>query len=295
MSQIKIWKILELLNTTTAFFEQKGIENPRLNTEQLLGKTLTMSRVDLYLSFERPLSISELNIFREFVRRRSQREPLQYILGESEFMGLPFTVNPSVLIPRPETEVLVEEVLKLKETFGTVQPLIVDVGTGSGCIPLSLAHFWKEAACYGLDVSAEALNTARSNAALNHLEEQVQFIEHDVFEKWNEELPDKIQILISNPPYISEAEMSDLQPEVRDYEPRIALSDEGDGLRFYRRLFALAASESVPYCDYMFVEMSGSQPERITALAEQYDFHTIESINDLNGIPRVLKVKVKNG
>ncbi len=295
MSQTKIWKILELLNATTAFFEQKGIENPRLNTEQLLGKTLNMNRVDLYLSFERPLSAAELDLFRGYVRRRSKREPLQYILGESEFMGLPFTVNPSVLIPRPETEVLVEEVLKLKETFGTVQPLVVDIGTGSGCIPLSLAHFWKEVTCYGLDISQAALETAQKNAARNHLGEQVLFMEHDVFEKWNGKLPDKIHILISNPPYISEAEMKELEAEVRDYEPRIALSDEEDGLRFYKRLFGLSASDSAPFCDYLFVEMSGSQPERITELAGRYKFNEIESINDLNGIPRVLKVKVKNG
>ncbi len=293
MSQNKTWKILDLLNTTTAFFEQKGIENPRLNTEQLLGKTLNMNRVDLYLSFERPLSVSELDIFREYVRRRSQREPLQYILGESEFMGLPFNVNPSVLIPRPETEALVEEVLKLKETFSAIPPLIVDVGTGSGCIPLSLAHFWKEAKCIGLDISEEALKTARKNARLNQLEEQTEFVAHDIFTEWKGHFPDKIQILISNPPYISAEEMQELQPEVRDYEPRIALSDDGDGLRFYRRLFEMAASESAPLCDYLFVEMSGSQPERITELAGRYKFNKIENINDLNGIPRVLKVKRK--
>lgn len=293
MSQNKIWKILELLNTTTAFFEQKGIENPRLNTEQLLGKALNMSRVDLYVSFERPLSVSELNGFRELVRRRSQREPLQYILGESEFMGLPFNVNPSVLIPRPETEVLVEEVLKLKETFAEIQPFIVDVGTGSGCIPLSLAHFWKEASCFGLDVSAAALKTARGNAVLNQLEEKIVFMEHDIFRGWNGNLPEKIQILISNPPYISAAEMATLEPEVRDYEPRIALSDEEDGLRFYKRLFELAASEQAPFCDYLLVEMSGSQPQKIEALAGRYAFEEMKQINDLNGIPRVLKVKVK--
>ena len=295
MAKAKQWQVLELLNTTSKFLEQKGIENPRLNTEQLLGKVLNLSRVELYVSFERPLSPSELNDFRQLVKRRANREPLQYILGETEFMGLPFEVSPAVLIPRPETEVLVEEVLKLKPEFETKKPIIADVGTGSGCIPISLAHFWKEARCVGLDISDLALEVAKRNAQINKTEAQLDFHTYDIFKEWNSGLPQDVHILVSNPPYIAEGELDGLQAEVVDFEPRIALTDEGDGLRFYRRLFELCADPSAPHCTYLFLEMSGSQPQKIIDLARNYNFGKTEQINDLNGIPRVLKVKVKNG
>ncbi len=295
MSQNKNWKVLELLNTTSAFLEQKGVENPRLNTEQLLGKVLNLSRVELYVSFERPVSPFELDDFRGLIKRRANREPLQYILGKTEFMGLPFKVTPAVLIPRPETEILVEEVLKLKPEFAKDKPIIVDVGTGSGCIPVSLAHFGNEVHCIGLDISDLALEVARRNAQINKTEAQLDFQTHDIFEEWNSRLPQDVHILISNPPYIGLNEISDLQKEVIDFEPRIALTDDGDGLKFYRRLFELCDGPSAPHCEYLFLEMSGSQPQKIIDLAGNYKFGKIEQINDLNGIPRVLKVKVKNG
>jgi len=291
----KIWKVLELLNTTTAYFEEKQIENPRLNAEQLLGKALNRSRVDLYVSFEQPVSDKELINFRDFVKRRAAREPLQYILGETEFMGLPFSVTSDVLIPRPETEVLVEEVLKLKETYSGSQPLIVDVGSGSGCIAISLASFWNEAQVTGLDISASALQIARENAIRNQIEGQVEFMEFDMLDKWNDSLPRHIQILVSNPPYIALAEMNELQAEVRDYEPHIALNDQADGLTFYKRLFQICSAVEPPEVDYLFLEMSGSQPQRIIELAGQYNFTEIKIINDLNNIPRVLKIEVNNG
>lgn len=295
MSVNKTWKVLELLNTTTAYFEEKHIENPRLNAEQLLGKALNMGRVDLYVSFEQPVSDEELNKFRNFVKRRAAREPLQYILGETEFMGLMFSVNSDVLIPRPETEVLVEEVLKLKETYSGSQPLIVDVGSGSGCIPISIARLWKEARCFGLDISAPAIDLARKNTTDNHSADRIDYMEHNIFDEWNKKLPDRMQIMVSNPPYIARDEMADLQPEVIDFEPRIALSDEADGLTFYKRIFELCGSQTEPFCDYLFLEMSGSQPQRIVKLAREYASFDIEIINDLNSIPRVLKVKVNNG
>jgi len=287
----KIWKVLDLLNTTTTFFSEKSIENPRLNSELLLGLVLGLKRVDLYVSFERLVSQDELTQFREFVRRRSQREPLQYILGETEFMGLPFRVNRSVLIPRPETEILVEKVLELSKLMKCEKTVIVDIGTGSGCIPVSLAGQLQDAVFYATDISQEALTLAKENSVLNQVESRIEFMQADVFSPWPEILPQKIQILISNPPYIAKNEMEGLQPEVRDFEPRHALTDENNGLRFYERIIDLVSKKEAFNAEYVFLEMSGSQPDKIVQLARNAGFSEIGVSNDLNDIPRVLKIR----
>ncbi len=292
MTAQKNWTVLNLLNTTAAYFEEKQIENPRLNAEHLLSRALNMARFNLYVAFERPVTPQELDLFRSFVKRRVQREPLQYILGDTEFMGLPFLVNPSVLIPRPETEVLVETILERKPVYAGKRPVIVDVGSGSGCIAVSLAKLWPEARVYAVDISPEALETARQNARKNNVEEAVQFLEYDIFADWLEDLPSEVDILISNPPYIGASEMDVLEPEVRMHEPRIALTDQADGLRFYKRLFELGAGKQKPVCKRIFLEMSGSQPETIIQLARSFHFNHIDITNDLTRIPRVLEVTI---
>jgi len=292
MTAKKNWTVLNLLNTTTAYFEEKQIENPRLNAEQLLGRVTQMERVNLYVSFERLVTPVELDRFRSLVKRRALREPLQYILGDTEFKGLPFRVNPSVLIPRPETEVLVETILERKSIYTGERPVIVDVGSGSGCIAVSLAKLWPETQVFGLDISREALETAKQNAEDNGLDDSLQFLQHDIFSDWPETLPQQIDILVSNPPYIAAAEIDSLQAEVRSFEPHIALTDEEDGLRFYRRLFELAAGNQTPHCQRLFLEMSGSQSEAIIQLAKKYPFTEIKITNDLARIPRVMEVKI---
>ncbi len=292
MTAQKNWTVLNLLNTTAAYFEEKQIENPRLNAEQLLSKALNMARFNLYVAFDRPVTHRELERFRSFVKRRVQREPLQYILGDTEFMGLPFLVNPSVLIPRPETEVLVETILERKSVWAGRRPVIVDVGSGSGCIAVSLAKLWPEAQVFAVDISPEALETARRNAKENNVENTVQFLEYDIFTDWAENLPQQVDILVSNPPYISASEMDALQPEVRAHEPHIALTDRADGLRFYKRLFELGAGKQKPVCTRIFLEMSGSQPETIIQLANSFHFKQINITNDLTRIPRVLEVTI---
>ncbi len=286
----KVWKVIDLLQAVTEFLTEKNIENPRLNAELMLGKVLNLKRVDLYLSFERPLTANELNAYREMVRRRANHEPLQYILGQSEFMGLDFKVSPAVLIPRPETEVLVEEVLKLKRRIESKRPTIVDIGSGSGCLAVSIAHHWPQAVVYATDVSAEALQIARENAERHALQERVNCVQHDLFEEWNSQLPTNIDVLVSNPPYVTQQEMADLPKEVAQYEPQIALTDGGDGLRFYRRIFQLVKENNI-IPQFIFLEMSGSQPQKIVALAREQKIGEIEVINDLNNIQRVLKIK----
>ena len=305
----KTWKLLELLNTTAAYFKDKQIENPRLNAEQLLCKVLNMQRVDLYVAFERPLTSSELAAYRELVKRRAAREPLQYILGETEFFGLPFTVNPRVLIPRPETELLVEQVLALRDAYKDKSPVIADIGTGSGCIAVSTDKHWPGARLVATDITSGALETARQNSERNNIEavfvegelntvpdvkpaSTLYLLEHNIFNDWPNWLAGKVDILISNPPYIAAAEMAALQPEVKDYEPADALTDHNDGLSFYLRLFQLTVSEQGTGCRYLLLEMSGSQPQKIIELSKQFPFQSVETYNDLNEIPRVLKIKV---
>jgi len=292
MSATKRWQVLELLNTTVAYFTEKQIENPRLNAELLLGKALNMRRVDLYIAFERPVVPNELDLFRKMVKRRATGEPLQYILGETEFMGLPYKISPAALIPRPETEILVEEVLKLENPDFIQNPLIWDVGTGSGCIAVSLAVLWPKAAIVATDVSAEALKLAQENAALNKVSEKIRFLRHDIFTPLNATELQQVQIIAANPPYITKAEMPGLQKEVRDFEPQIALTDHGDGLRFYRRLLEIAVKSLKKKGGFLFMELSGMHPEKIIRLAEGKSFKKLSVSNDLNKIPRVLKIEV---
>ncbi len=287
----KRWKILDLIRTTADYFGEKKIENPRLNAEQLLGYVLGLRRVDLYVAFDRPISAEELTVFRQLVKRRAAGEPLQYILGHTEFMGLPFKTHPAALIPRPETEILVEEVLKLKEHFSSPRVLMADIGTGSGCIAVSLAHYWTEARLIATDISSRALDLAKENAVQNKVEDRISFIEHDIFQEWQAPLPPEIDVLISNPPYISAAEFEELPQEIHDFEPRIALTDMGNGLRFYRRIFELFSRSGKPRVQYILLEMSGSQPQEIQQLATRMDLNSLSIIRDLNGIERVLKIK----
>jgi len=289
MAKNQSWKVVDLLKTTTDFFKQKEIENPRLNAEVLLAHILRKSRINLYVEFERPISNSELTEFRECVSRRSKNEPLQYITGVTEFMGLPFEVNPSVLIPRPETEILCEEILKLQNKYSE-KINILDIGTGSGCIAISLAHFWKDTKITAIDISAEALKTARENVFLNKIT-NLSLVEQDVFNMVeNKDLPREFEIIVSNPPYIAKDEMNTLQSEVRDFEPQKALTDFDDGLSFYKHIMDLVSDEKLK-CDFLFLEMSGSQPKKIVAEAKKRNFTEIIIIKDLAEIDRVLKIK----
>ena len=175
----KTWKVIEILKTTTDFFTSKQIENPRLNAEQLLASVLEITRVQLYVQFERMLTQNEITEYRELIRRRSNNEPLQYILGETEFMSLPFKVTPAALIPRPETELLIEKIIESVNNSVLKNPSIIDIGTGSGCMAISLAYHLKKCKITATDVSKEALDLAKSNALLNEID-FIDFTNHDI-------------------------------------------------------------------------------------------------------------------
>ncbi|MFQ6114321.1 MAG: peptide chain release factor N(5)-glutamine methyltransferase, partial [bacterium] len=235
----KDWYILEILNYSTDVLAKGGIENPRLNAERLLSHSLNMNRVQLHLNHDRPLSKPELQRFRFFLNRRLKQEPLQYILGEAEFMSLPFKVNSSVLIPRPETEILVEKVLQMcAERFNHKSTItVLDIGTGSGCIAVSLAKYLKGCRVTALDISKEALKTAEENARLNDVENKIQFVVADFLDsKFPEERAQKFDVVVSNPPYVSAGDFQKLPAEIRNYEPAVALEDGHDGLTFYHRI-----------------------------------------------------------
>lgn len=284
----KTWTVIDILSTTTDYFSQKKIENPRLNAERLLSHVLSMDRIHLYLEFEKILTHSEVDHYRALVKRRGNFEPLQYITGETEFMALPFKVGPDTLIPRPETEILVETCLQHRNAWQKKSVKIWDIGTGSGCIGISLAHYWPESHIFASDISRPALVMAHQNAQHNNVS-NISFIHHDILDD-NPPFKTEVDIIVSNPPYVSQTEMAGLDPEVKDFEPGIALTDQADGLRFYRRILELIG-ETIE-CKLVFLELSGSQTADILDLSHSFKFKEIRVINDLNQIPRVMEISV---
>jgi len=282
------WTVLEILNATAEYFTRNNFEQPRLNAERLLSHILDLDRVNLYLQFERILTAGEVDSYRDLVKRRSQHEPLQYIIGKAEFMGLPFALNREVLIPRPETEILVETTLALKDQLLHNGVHIWDIGTGSGCIAISMAHHWPDCQVLATDNSGSALKIAQSNARLNEVNNII-FKKHDVLTdplNWDY----NIDIVVSNPPYISDTEYADLDKEIIEFEPLQALTDHKDGLEFYRRILTLI--DELKECKFIFLEMSGTQTDKIFSLVKSYGYNETEIINDLNQIPRVLKISI---
>ncbi len=282
----KRWRIIDLIQWTTQFFEKRHIENPRLNAERLLSGALGLDRVQLYLQFEKILTHRELDVFRAFVKRRISNEPLQYILGETEFMSLKFKVSPSVLIPRPDTETLVEAVLR--EIPEELPARILDIGTGSGNIAISLAHYLKASQITAVDISEEALELARENAAFNAVESRIRFIREDLFSPdFLLRLEQDFDAVVSNPPYISEEEFSTLPDEVRLFEPHTALRDGSDGLTFHRRIAELS-EHLLRSGGRIYLEVGMGQAPRVAALLKEAGFDSVLTIQDLAGIERVV-------
>ena len=217
------WTVLSMLDWATNYFNQKGIKNSRLSIEWLLAHVLEVKRLDLYLLFERPLSSGELEQLRPLVQRRAKHEPLQYIIGETDFFGLKLSVSNSVLIPRPETEELVERILRDHPKDAPLK--VMDIGTGSGCIALALKHHRPDWEIWAMDTSEEALRQAQANA--KSLDLSVQWFQDDLFDtqflRHHPELAYQFDVVVSNPPYILNEERSNLDAEVVNYEPELAL------------------------------------------------------------------------
>ncbi len=277
----EVWTVLKILQWTTGYLQEKGVENARLDSELLLAAALGLDRVGLYLNYDRPLEGGELERYRGMVARRAKREPVQYILGEAEFWSLPLMVTPAVLIPRADTEVLVEEGLKrLTEAPGPV----LDVGTGSGAIVLALASEAENSDFTALDISPEALAIAKKNAERHGFLDRVQFLEGDLAA-----LPaGSYHLIVSNPPYIPAGEMAILMPEVRDFEPTLALQGgDDDGLAAYRLLAKQAVALLAPG-GWLLVEVGAGQAAAVEAIFSAAGLQQCYLRDDYAGIARVV-------
>jgi len=282
-----ILTVLEVLNRSTDFLNKKGIESPRLNAELLLVEVLKCNRIDLYLRFDKPLKDNELVQYRDWISRRGKFEPLQYIIGKVEFYGLPFEVTQDVLIPRPETEILVEEIIKHCKEKNVRS--ILDIGTGSGNIPVSLIKYLDEVKITSIDISHKALMVAEKNAALNGVESKISFIVSDIKE-YKTEI--KYDLIVSNPPYVGAAEYPNLQNEIKNYEPGIAVTDSNDGLYFYRTI-AEASKSLLKKGGDIFLEIGIGQSEDVIKILTKNDIINIRCLKDLQLIDRVVTGELK--
>lgn len=277
-----------MLQWGASYLSEKGFDESRLTVELLLSHVLKLKRIQLYTNFDRPLDDGELASFKALFQRRLQHEPLQYILGTTEFMGLEFNVDRRVLIPRPETEAVVEEAIRfINENFGGQAARLLDIGTGSGCIAISLAHAIRTANVLAIDLSKEILDIATANAGKNGVADEVEFAVRDLLNSEEGDFRNEFHLVVSNPPYISQSDFAQVQPEIRDYEPAIATTDGGDGLKFYRHIAHVAASWLVPG-GAVIVEHGYNQADAVAEIFLKMGWPEIRSFKDYSGIPRGL-------
>jgi release factor glutamine methyltransferase len=274
--------VLEIIKKTTEFLQGKGVESPRLNAELLVGHALGLKRMQLYLQFERLLGEAELATIRPLVRRRGLREPLQYVVGETDFSGLKLKVDRRSLIPRPETELLVELTVGRQ---AAAPARVLDLGTGSGAIALALARVWPAAKVTAVDLSPPALALARENAEATGLAANVTFVESD----WFDRIPadERFDLIVGNPPYLSAQETAEATPEVREFEPMLALTSGADG-RGALRTILRDAPRFLVRGGLLALETGVSQHEELIRLAGEQGFTGIESAKDLTGRDRFL-------
>ncbi len=281
LDMTKKMTLLEVLQSTTAYFTNHKIENPRLNAEQLLAHTLRLSRMDLYLEFERNLAENELGPLRDLVKRRGQGEPLQHLLGTVEFCGHTFAIDKRAMVPRPETEELVE--LLLAEISGQKSEIrILDVGTGSGVIGLSLAVKFPQANVCAIDISEDPLSLARENSAQLRLSERVRFQKSDLLENVSE----RFDLIVANLPYISMQDRHLLAREVL-HDPEVALFGGPGGDELVRKLIEQAPAHLEPG-GLLALEIGLGQAEGLSDFLRQKNYHDIELKKDYSGISRFL-------
>ncbi|HVN60821.1 MAG TPA: peptide chain release factor N(5)-glutamine methyltransferase [Gaiellaceae bacterium] len=270
----------EVLKLSTGFLSERGVASPRLDAEFILAHALGLARLDLYLEHDRPLTEAELDRCRSLVERRGRREPLAYVLGEWGFRRLTLRCDGRALVPRPETEVLVERALALLD--GVERPAVLDVGTGTGAVALSVAHERPDARVTALDISPGALDLARENAEANRLD--VTLREGD----YRTGLPDgPYDLIVSNPPYVKPAEIETLEPEVRDWEPREALvSDDGPAE------VARAAAPVLKPGGALALEVGDGQAPAVAAALSELGYRDVTITVDLNGRERIVEGRI---
>ncbi len=279
--------VLEAIQKSAEFLGKRGVESPRLQTELLLAHLLKMPRMKLYLNFDRVLTVPETDALRELIKRRGLREPLQHITGSTSFCGYEMTVNRHVLVPRPETELLAEAGWQFLATRPPESVTALDLCTGSGCIAIALAAKCPPAKVVATDISAEALALARQNAAANGVAERIEFSAGDGFTALAAAATRAFDLIASNPPYIPSAEIATLDPEVRDFDPRLALDGGDDGLVFYRR-FAAGAAEYLRPAGKIMLEFGDGQADALKNIFESEKWIVEAVLEDYSHRARIL-------
>lgn len=282
----RVWTVLSMLEWGTEFFEKKRVDSPRMSIEWLIAHILEIKRLDIYLQYDRPLSKSELDKLRPLIKRRSLHEPLQHITGTASFMGFTIRVNSSVLIPRTETEQLVEIILDSTLQSSDNMIRLLDIGTGSGCIPIAIKKHRPNWICAGLDISEHALKTADYNAKINDAE--IEFYQCDLNNlKSNSHISETgWDIIVSNPPYITYPEKESLDPQVKNYEPELALFHE-QPLKLYDKISAFAAKNN----SLLFLECNDKFISDVEETVSQY-YDSPQVVNDYDGNGRFIVAKI---
>jgi release factor glutamine methyltransferase len=291
MTGNQTWTVGRLLDWTGKYLAEKGSESPRLDTEVLLAHALQCKRIDLYTRHDEEVGDESRQVFKVLVRQRVEGCPVAYLVGRKEFYSLEFEVDRSVLIPRPDTETVVEECLRLAK--GVAEPAVLDVGTGSGCLAVAVAKYCKQARVTAVDVSGQALAVAGRNAAKHGVAERVRFLQGDLYAPLAD--GERFDFILSNPPYIPHDDIARLAAGVRDYEPHTALDGGRDGLEVLGRLVEGAPARLKPG-GYLVVEIGAPQEaparQRIEA---QPGFELAKTVRDSAGHPRVLRARWRAG
>jgi len=283
----RVWTIQDVLNWTVTHLKSKEVAQPRATAEVLLAHALNVDRISLYLNFDKPLNPDERARFRAFIRRRLAGEPTQYITGRQEFWSLNFRVNSHVLIPRPETELIVEESLRL---FRDARPSsVLELGTGSGAVIVALAKELDSDIRIATDRSVDALFTARRNAESLGFEQSIVFLAADLFQAFKA-VP-TFDLIVSNPPYVSPEEYVDLPREIKDFEPKEALMADEGGLSVLHLILKEAPAYLKPG-GWLLLEIGCTQKERVLKIARELETYIdVSVLDDYSGCPRLLRVR----
>ena len=288
-----VWTIKAALDWTVGYLTERDVEHPRRSAEWLLSAATGLSRVELYAYHDRPLTPGERATLREGVKRRAAGEPLQYVTGEVAFRHIIVKVRPGVLIPRPETEVLVDAGLPAVDAAIAArgEALVLDLCTGSGCIALAIAQERPEARLLATDLSPIAVEVAAENAARLGLEDRVDVREGDLFAPLPTESRGQIDLLISNPPYVPSADVPDLPAEVAGFEPHLALDGGADGLDIFRRILAEARDWLTPGSGILAIELDERRVQHAAGEARQW-YEDVRVVADLTGRDRIVTARL---
>ncbi len=288
------WTIQKLLNWTAEYLTDKGVDSPRLSAELLLSHVLKMKRIELYMQFDKPVAKEQLDVLHDLVKRAGQNEPIAYLTGKTEFYSLELEVSRDCLIPRPETELLVQRAVEFLRTRSGKQ-FVCDLCTGSGCIAVAIARNYPQAYIIATDICDAALNMAARNVEKHQLKERIELLCGDLFDPIMPQLDtNKFDLIVCNPPYVSTAEFEKLGKNVKDYEPKVALFAGADGLDIYHRIIERADDFLKPDAA-LVLEIGYSQGPAVRELLEQTGcFGKITIEKDFHNNDRIVIAKKQN-